>query len=271
MVRLVEYRIISGPVIEIRRCRMAVGAQPGRRRAPRKAGASSLKKIMQNEKAAVQRLARIINANFGAGDLWLTLKYSDARLPVTKEEAKKEVSKFIRNLGRTYKKATGRKLRYICCTSDTSSKTGDRVRLHHHLVMDRAAYELLCRYWPQEEISYTILDGRKDHTDLARYIVKNASKTADEKKWSCSRGLDKPIYTEPIPVSDCEIKTPKGAEVREKNVYIDEDYGASSAYLRAVMPERPKVRGGRVVLNPKKKSVEKEGVQNERKHTRQKE
>ena len=182
MVRLVEYRIISGPVIEIRRCRMAVGAQPGRRRAPRKAGASSLKKIMQNEKAAVQRLARIINANFGAGDLWLTLKYSDARLPVTKEEAKKEVSKFIRNLGRTYKKATGRKLRYICCTSDTSSKTGDRVRLHHHLVMDRAAYELLCRYWPQEEISYTILDGRKDHTDLARYIVKNASKTADEKK-----------------------------------------------------------------------------------------
>lgn len=64
MVRLVEYRIISGPVIEIRRCRMAVGAQPGRRRAPRKAGASSLKKIMQNEKAAVQRLARIINANF---------------------------------------------------------------------------------------------------------------------------------------------------------------------------------------------------------------
>ena len=72
-------------------------------------------------------------------------------------------------------------------------------------------------------------------------------------------------------MSDCEIKTPKGAEVREKNVYIDEDYGASSAYLRAVMPERPKVRGGRVVLNPKKKSVEKEGVQNERKHTRQKE
>lgn len=90
MVRLVEYRIISGPVIEIRRCRMAVGAQPGRRRAPRKAGASSLKKIMQNEKAAVQRLARIINANFGAGDLWLTLKYSDARLPVTKEEAKRK-------------------------------------------------------------------------------------------------------------------------------------------------------------------------------------
>lgn len=271
MVRLVEYRIISGPVIEIRRCRMAVGAQLGRRRAPRKAGASSLKKIMQNEKAAVQRLARIINANFGAGDLWLTLKYSDARLPSTKEEAKKEASKFIRNLGRAYKKATGKKLRYICCTSDTSSKTGDRVRMHHHLVMDRAAYELLCRYWPQEEISYTILDGRKDHTDLARYIVKNASKTADEKKWSCSHGLDKPIYTEPVPVSDCEIKTPKDAEVREKNVYIDEDYGASSAYLRAVMPERPIVRGGRVILNPKKKSVEKEGVQNERKHTRQKE
>lgn len=254
MVRLVEYKIISGSVIEIRRCRMSVGNQPERRRAPRKAGASSLKKIKQNENAAVERLARIINSNFGAGDLWLTLKYSNERLPTSKCEAKREIAKFIRNIARAYKKLTGQKLRYICCTSNTSSKTGEEVRLHHHLIMDRAAYELLCRYWPQEEISYTLLDGRKDHTDLARYIIKNASKAANENKWSCSRGLDKPIYTEPVPVSDCEIKTPKGADVREKRVYIDEDYGASSAYMRAVMPEKPIVRGSRVILNPKKKS-----------------
>ena len=92
---------------------------------------------------------------------------------------------------------------------------------------------------------------------------------ADEKKWTCSRGLDKPIYTEPVPVSDCDIKTPKDAEVREKNVFIDEDSGSSSAYLRAVMPGRPIIRGGRVILSPKK-SAEEEGVQNERKRTQSK-
>lgn len=252
MVRLVEYRIISGPVIEIRRCRMAVGAQPGRKRAPRKAGTTSLKKIKQNERAAERQLARQISTNFGTGDLFLTAKYSDARLPQTLQEAKKEIAKFLRNLGRAYKKATGKKLRWILCTSETSSKTGEKVRLHHHIIMDRVDYDLICRYWPADELRYEILDGRKDHTDLAKYIIKNGSGTPNEKKWSCSRGLDKPIYTEPVPVSDFEIKTPKGATVKEKYVYIDEDYGAASAYLRAVLDEKPVVRGGRIVMHPRK-------------------
>lgn len=94
--------------------------------------------------------------------------------------------------------------------------------------------------------------GRTDHTDLAKYIIKNGSRTPNEKKWSCSRGLDKPIYTEPVPVSDFEIKTPKGATVKEKYTYIDEDYGAASAYLRAVLDKKPSVRGGRVVMHPRK-------------------
>lgn len=246
MVKIVEYKIISGSVIEIRRCRMPIGAQVVRRRAPRKAGASSLKKIAQNERAAVRRLARIINTNFGTGDLFLTLKYSDTRLPEDKAAAKKTASKFLRNLGRAFKKQTGRKLRYIVCTSDTSSKTGAKARLHHHIIMDRAAYELVCKYWPQAEVTYELLDGRQDHTDLARYILKNSSKDDKDHAWSTSRGLDKPIITEPEPVSNFEIKAPKGAEVREKVVYIDEDYGAASAYMRAVLDAKPTVRGGSV-------------------------
>lgn len=243
MVKIVEYKIISGSVIEIRRCRMPIGAQAVRRRAPRKAAASSLKKIAQNERAAARRLARIINTNFGTGDLFLTLKYSDARLPANKADAKKTASKFLRNLGRAFKKQTGRKLRYVICTSDTSSKTSGKARLHHHIIMDRAAYELCCKYWPQAEMAYELLDGRQDHTDLARYILKNSSKDDKDHAWSTSRGLDKPIVTEPEPVTDFEIKAPKGAEVREKTVYIDEDYGTASAYMRAVLDAKPTVRG----------------------------
>ncbi len=252
MVKLMEYKIISGSVIEIRRCRMPVGAQSGRKRAPRKAGASSLKKIMQNEKAAERQLARQINTNFGCGALFVTLKYSQARLPQSMQDAKKEAAKFLRNLGRAYRKHSGSKLRWILCSSETSSKNGEKTRLHHHIIMDRCDYELLCRYWPAEELHYEILDGRKDHTDLAKYIIRNAGKKANEKKWTCSRGLGKPIITEPVPASDFDIKTPKGATVMEKHVFADEDYGVMSAYLRAVLDEKPEVRGSRIVMHPRK-------------------
>lgn len=103
---------------------------------------------------------------------------------------------------------------------------------------------------PPNSLGRTVIEMR--HIDLAKYIIKNGSRTPNEKKWSCSRGLDKPIYTEPVPVSDFEIKTPKGATVKEKYTYIDEDYGAASAYLRAVLDKKPAVRGGRVVMHPRK-------------------
>lgn len=259
---LVEYRIISGYVEEIKRSMMNVNGEPISRRAPRVAGKSSLKKIAQNEKASERQLARLINTNFGAGDLWLTLKYSDSRLPASKDEAKKEMQKFLRKIRKVYEKETGKKLKYICCTSNTSAKTGKEVRLHHHLILNRMSYELLCKCWPADEMSYTLLDGRRDHTDLANYIIRNSSKKANENKWSCSRNLDKPIITAPVVVEDLEIKPTKNAEVREKRVIIDEDSGFSSAYLRTVLEERPIVRAGKVCYKKSKhkrrKDTEKE-------------
>lgn len=251
--KIVEYRIISGKVIEVRRTLMSVDAERKTRRAPRVAGASSLKKINQNEKQAERQLARLINTNFGAGALWLTLKYSDTRLPGTKEDAKKNLSKFLRKVSEKYKKETGKKLKWISCTSNKSSKTGKETRLHHHVIMNRVSYELLCKYWPQAEISYTLLDGREDHTDLAKYIIQNASKKANEKKWSCSRNLDKPIVTEPVEVEDFDIKPIKNADVKEKHVIIDEDSGFKSAYVRAVLDEKPVVRAGKVCFRNKKR------------------
>lgn len=247
MKTIMEYHIISGKVIETRRCmlssRQAVAV--GKKRAPRTAGNSSKRKIDANEREAVKRLARIINCNFKPGDLWLTLKYSDSRLPTDIKEADKIIAKFLRNVRTAYKKETGEKLRYILCTSETSTKTGNKARLHHHLIMDRMAYEIICRYWPQEEISYSLIDGRGDHTALAKYIVQNFGGEVGRKRWSCSRGLEKPIYTEPVPVESIEgIKAPAGADVRENVLIVDEDCGVQAAYMRAVLPEKPTVRRG---------------------------
>lgn len=129
MRKLVEYHIVSGRCVETRRCILDVSPRTrmGRKsRSKRIAGNSSARKIAANEKEAVRRLARIINCNFRAGDLWLQLKYSDERLPEDMEAAKKEVSKFLRNVGSRYRKETGKSLRYVLTTSDTDPRTGKR-------------------------------------------------------------------------------------------------------------------------------------------------
>lgn len=228
------------------------------KRAKRVAGASSLKKIAANEREAVRRLARIINCNFGAGDLWLTLKYSDARLPANYEDAKVLASKFLRKAKAEYKAATGKSLRYIITTSCTNPRTGGEARLHHHLVMDRLAYEIICKYWPANEISYTIMDNRGDHTAMAKYMIDNSPKEAGKKKWSTSRGLKKPIYTEPEQISEIDkIEAPCGATVKENTLIQDEESGFEFAYMRCVVETAPKVRGNKITI-PKKTKGERQ-------------
>lgn len=254
MVRM-EYKIISGRTIETRQCWMPArsSAPFKKKRAPRVCGHTSLKKIAANEREAIRRLARIINCNFGCGDLWITLKYSDDRLPASYEEAKKEITKFLRKIRTAYRADTGKNLRYIITTSQENPRTGEKARLHHHIVMDRIAYEFLCRHWPQDEISYTIMDNRGDHTAMARYMIQNAPKEADKKKWSTSQGLKKPIYTEPEAIASIgKIEPLVGAEIKENMLIQDADSGIETAYMRCVVDIPPEVRGNTVIF-PKKR------------------
>ena len=248
MRKLVEYRIISGRTVEVRRSWMDVGnvRKASKRRAKRVAGNSSLRKTAANEREAVRRLARIINANFQAGDLWLQLKYDDERLPADKEAAKADVKKFLRKVARDYKKRTGKTLKRVLVTSDTDPRTGEKTRLHHHLVMDRLAWEEIVRYWTEDQMYYKLLDGRGDYTGIAKYMVENSNVQAHEQRWSCSRGMDKPVYTEPEVVEDLAIEAPKGSIVRENVRVMDSETGIETAYLRAVMPDRPTVKRKRV-------------------------
>ncbi len=206
-----------------------------------------------NEREAVRRLARIINCNFGLGDLWITLNHDDDRLPASYEEAKENVTKFLRKVKAAYKAETGKSLRYIITTSQTNPRNREKARLHHHIVMDRVAYDIICRYWPKEQVSYTIMDNRGDHTAMAKYMIDNSPKEAGKKKWSTSKGLKKPIVTEPEQIRVIEkIKAPTGADVRENVLIQDEDCGIETAYMRCVVEIPPEIRGNKVIY-PKKK------------------
>lgn len=250
-----EYHIISGRVIETRQCWMqARTSSPFKtKRAKRVCGQTSLKKIAANERESVRRLARIINCNFGMGDLWITLKYSNDRLPESYEAAKDNVTKFLRKVKAAYKAETGKSLRYIITTSQNNPRTREKARLHHHIVMDRVAYEIICRYWPEDQVKYSVMDNRGDHTAMAKYMVENAPKEAGKKKWSTSKGLKKPIITEPEQIHEIEkIEAPTGADVRENILIQDEDSGIESAYMRCVVEIPPEIRGNKVIY-PKKR------------------
>ena len=230
-----EYKIISGRTVEIRRVWMSVRGKddPTRRRGMRVKGKTSLRKILANEREAVKALARLINCNFGPGDVWLTLTYAEDRLPASMEEAEADFARFLRKLRALCRKETGRNPIYISSPSEIDPRTGEKVRLHYHVVMPAVAYESVIKLWPMEDVTYRRLDGRGDYTGIARYICSNAVRAPGKKRWSCSRGLKKPVYTEPVPVRQNErLYIPRSASLKEKSDMVDTETGMASVYVR---------------------------------------
>ena len=233
MKQLMRYRITSGRAVEVRDVMMETRGHPAR---GGKRGTSSPKQRKRNEEEAVLILARQLNANCKGGDLFLTLKYSDGRLPATKKDAKRIARNFIRRLARAYKKATGQKLTWWLVTANTSTKTGRPVRLHHHVVMNALDWDLIAKHWPPEEFSYRRLDATGDYTAVARYMIRNAG-YGGERAWSHSQGIKQPKYSTPIPVKRAgTVKVPPSARIVEREIREDTEAGFSSAYIRWVMP-----------------------------------
>lgn len=230
---------------------MGARYSPPKRRGVKARGKTTKKKLEANEREAVKELARLINCNFGAGDLWVTVGYDDATLgsmSADPEERKAQGKDFLRRflLKCGYRcKKEGRKLRYIACTSVKAAGSDAPARLHHHIIMDRLDYEKLCELWPcgREYISYRVIDGRGDYTGIARYMCANAGEAGGKKRWSCSQGLKRPVYTEPVPVKDLAIKAPRNGRIEENVILYDREGGTGSAYMRYVRtPKAPKRR-----------------------------
>lgn len=245
MKQLMRYKITSGRTVEKRDVLMEV--TPQRRPRGGRKGKSTIRKVERNEKESVLQLARMLNCNFGGGDLFLTLKYSDQRLPADRAAARRDVRNFIARLSRAYKKRTGKKLVWALVTADRSSKTGQPVRLHHHLVLNAMDWEVIAANWPADQFSCRHLDDKGDYTAVARYMVKNAGYGRGEAAWSFARGpeVKHPIYSTPVPVKEAgSARVPKEAIIAEREIHEDSERGFSAAYLRYIMPRKSTVKQG---------------------------
>ncbi len=253
MKRLMEYKIISGKVVEIRRSWMSTDRSYKKPRGNRKAGNTSEKKIKANEKDAIRRLARILNCNFRAGDAFVTLKYDAGHEQTDYDTAEKVLSRYLRKLRAAYRKRTGLSLKAIWVTANFSPKRQAPARLHHHLVLPEGAGELARVIWTEFGGAGTyMLESMKDgdYSPMAAYLVENVHDLpAGRKKYSCSRGMEQPIYTEPTEVYDVEgVQAIPGSVVMDVEENQDEDGRVTSKYLRCRLDKAPKVRGGQIVL-----------------------
>lgn len=254
MRKLMEYKIISGRTVEIRRSWLPVrkAGEGMAKRSPRKAGASSEAKIKANEISSAKELARGINATMEAGDIFATLKYDQDHLPADEETAIRNMNKFLRKLRKTFREIYGRLPQCFWVDANWSPKRNAPARLHHHLVIERKAEALISQLWPGGGLVLVYLDNRGDHSDLAAYMVANIHGRPGKKKWHASRNVDRPIYTEPVEVDNVEdVQAEAGSVIKSHESSEDEDGRVTSCYLRCVLPAAPEVRGNRILL-PKK-------------------
>lgn len=214
-------KIISGSVVERRKTK--IYRMPAKR-GGRIRGNSSERKIVGNREHAILRLAREFNCNLTPGDLWLTATFSDEaleRIGESYEAAKKEGKKFMDRMVYRLKKM-GIVCKWWLIPSVVDGDTGEVVRPHVHIVMTGDGFrmqnkqlllgdELLNDIWGNGVVDVKFIRNQKDYYPLAAYIVKQARGAADEKKWTCSRNLKKPIVRREVVISGGQLRVPAGA------------------------------------------------------------
>lgn len=143
-----------------------------------------------NDDNARKKLERLVNTNFGDGDIWATLTYDDDHLPDSMEEMLKNMKNYIRRIQYQRKKRGLPPAKYIYITEFNEE---EKIRCHHHLIIDGAL--------DMDVIESTWKCGRRNNTRRTRtddsglsgmstYISKDPR---GSKRWCSSMNLKQPV------------------------------------------------------------------------------
>lgn len=184
----------------------------------------------QNQINRINRMRRLIKANFLPGDTWLCLKYQKGTRKSI-EDVKKDVQKFTEGMRRDYKKRGGESLKWI-----RRIEIGKNAGIHVHMILNTIyGMELLVMKNWSYLYHMTTLREDGDYRQLASYIVKPAPEecgqlsfidTEDIKQtaaYSTSRNLVRPEPERKEYVRRTMKQLIKNGPVARKGFYIDKD------------------------------------------------
>lgn len=207
-----EKKIYSGKMLEVEV--YPITLQERKQKRKKKEKESALKQRNLNDKNAKKHLIRLLNTNFTDKDLVVHLTYTDKELPKSEEEARRDVSNYIRRTKRYREKNGLAPLKYIAVIEYKDQVENSKaIRMHHHIViseMDRDAAEQL---WTKGRANADRLKGDEfGYEALGRYVTKDPK---GNKRWTQSKNLKQPI----VKVNDFKFSKRKAIEMSR---YLDD-------------------------------------------------
>ena len=145
-----------------------------------------------NEKNSKKKFVRLVEANFGEGDFWLTLTYDEGNDPKTEEEAKKNIRNYLTRVNRLRKKQGLGNAKYIYITEWDGG--GEGPRCHYHLIIEggieRDTLEGMWKFAIRKDSS-RLYEGEEGLGGLAGYLA-DKKRGKWERRWNSSKNLKKP-------------------------------------------------------------------------------
>lgn len=211
------------------------------------------KKAAKRTDSAERQAARYLNENFDPKhDLHAVLEYNEKELAIVHKRAEgieadndmdrlyiaaqQNFVNFIRRVQRELKKNEA-EIFYLAITSDMDGKTGEAVRIHHHIVCNREAKEAIEKKWRGFVLEKELYTIHGDFTPLAEYLIRQTRAVEGTQRYVPSRNLRQPYKTEPLLVSrygDSEMHVPKGCVELYRSVYVR----GAGQYLRYRRPKK---------------------------------
>ena len=163
-----------------------------------------------NERAAVRNLERLLNCNFGPGDLLVHLTCADG---CGFEEMRRRVRNWLRRCKARYERR-GEEFAYVYVIETTG--TGDRERHHLHAVIRKGSLtrDDLERIWGHGLARVDRCQKmEKGLAGFAHYITqkKETQERLMARRWGCSKGLRRPKVT----VSDTKFSRSAAQRIAE--------------------------------------------------------
>lgn len=142
-----------------------------------------------NDKNSRRHLIRLVNINFGEGDIWATFGWDDQHLPEDIDAARKDIKNFIGKINYRQKKKKQENIKYIYILA-----YDDYTRPHFHIIMtgdgiDRDELEKLWTKCKRKNTRRIKPDDDFLLTGVATYISQNPH---GSKRWCPSKNLKKP-------------------------------------------------------------------------------